>query len=660
MSMITTNRLTRLKRIGISMATATFLFGGLAYADPTWLKALFSGEDEQSAKRENKSSTSSPARRTQGEIEEHEARRDTSWLGEGNPFARLIPGADSDSDAATLPGQPPATATGTTLTGNRYTLLAWNDLGMHCVDGKDYSIMSILPPYNNLHAQLIDRQTGKQVVSGVTLTYESMRDPSGSINTTSSDKSNFWQFAKALYGGAPALDHGLNLNDPNVSNPTPSTRPAPMAFNKTWNWFEAEGLPILPYDDTLASNGTHHKNYYPMVKVVARDASGATLASTQTVLPVSDEMTCVGCHASNSNKDAAKPPRQGWANFSADAEKDWKKNVLRLHDDKHAADPVYQAALLKLQPAAAGGLAQRAEQGTPTLCSSCHGSNALNSPGFSVAVNGQTVKVSAFTSAMHGLHGKVKDPLKQVALDTLGNRDSCYQCHPGSVTKCLRGAMSDTPQLDCQGCHGSMAAVGRPGRVGWLQQPTCQSCHHDGKRETSAVTDVATGALRTVKDSRFATNPDKPGTGYSLFRFSVGHGKNQCETCHGSTHAEYSAKNQNWSSSHDNDMLQSKALQGYAGAIGECAVCHNKTPLTRDGGPHGMHTIGQEWVNAHGDMVEGKGASACTACHGADYRGSFLSKVKVAKTFKHDGKQYTLAAGTQVGCYTCHNGPNGD
>ncbi len=40
------------------------------------------------------------------------------------------------------------TTTSTTSSGNgKYTLVAWNDLGMHCVDGKDYSVFSILPPY---------------------------------------------------------------------------------------------------------------------------------------------------------------------------------------------------------------------------------------------------------------------------------------------------------------------------------------------------------------------------------------------------------------------------------------------------------------------------------------------------------------------------------
>jgi hypothetical protein len=31
---------------------------------------------------------------------------------------------------------------------NGYTLLAWNNLGMHCYAGSDYSIFSILPPLN--------------------------------------------------------------------------------------------------------------------------------------------------------------------------------------------------------------------------------------------------------------------------------------------------------------------------------------------------------------------------------------------------------------------------------------------------------------------------------------------------------------------------------
>ena len=39
-------------------------------------------------------------------------------------------------------------STGGTGNGN-YMLTAWNDLGMHCMDGKDFSVFSILPPYRS-------------------------------------------------------------------------------------------------------------------------------------------------------------------------------------------------------------------------------------------------------------------------------------------------------------------------------------------------------------------------------------------------------------------------------------------------------------------------------------------------------------------------------
>lgn len=37
----------------------------------------------------------------------------------------------------------------------RWTLTGWNNLGMHCMDD-DYSVFSILPPFNTVNAQLID------------------------------------------------------------------------------------------------------------------------------------------------------------------------------------------------------------------------------------------------------------------------------------------------------------------------------------------------------------------------------------------------------------------------------------------------------------------------------------------------------------------------
>lgn len=536
---------------------------------------------------------------------------------------------------------PPANPGGTT---GSYALVAWNDLGMHCTDGKDFSIFSILPPYNNLHAHLIDRSasSSKRVTSGVTLSYEAVLDTTGSINTESASKTNFWSWVGSLFGASPAPDRGLNLADPLVSNPTPSRSPAPMRYNSGTDWWEAEGIPITPYDDA------GRKNFYPMVKVVARDSAGAELASTRVVLPVSDEMSCQSCHASGSADDAR--PSAGWID-DPDPEKDWKKNILRLHDEKFP-DAIATAAMQSSYTG--GGLLATANGGQPVLCAACHQSNALATP----AKPG----IKPLTEALHSQHATVKDPASGLALNDLSNRDSCYMCHPGSQTKCLRGAMGDARNpdgsnaMDCQSCHGNMAMVGAVGRQGWLDQPNCQSCHDKDAVTGSFVRHLsvfdASGAPRPVRDQRFATNANVPVAGVSLYRFSKGHGDLQCEACHGSTHAIYP-------SSHANDNVQSIELQGHTGTIAECTVCHSSVPNTRDGGPHGLHTIGQAWVGRHGDAAESR-VSDCKSCHGSDYRGSALSRTSMARSFKADDKTRSYAAGDKVGCYDCHNGPRGE
>jgi hypothetical protein len=434
----------------------------------------------------------------------------------------------------------------------------------------------------------------------------------------------------------------LNLADPSVSNPTASLTPASMQYNTAHGWWEAEGIPITPYDDK------GNKNYYPMVKVVAKDNSGTVLASTKVVLPVSDEMTCKACHASSSNYLAAKPTA-GWVN-DANLEKDWKKNILRLHDQKYP-NAINDAGMGTKYTG--GSLLATAESGQPVLCAACHKSNALGTP--------QIGSIKPLTQALHTVHAKVNDPVTGVSLDASTNRTSCYLCHPGSETKCLRGVMGNAKKtdgsnaIDCQSCHGTMSNVGKSTREGWLEQPNCQQCH-DRNGSSSAgftrFTSVFAGGntVRNVIDTRFGTNAHTPANGFSLYRFSKGHGNLQCEACHGSTHAEYP-------SSHANDNVQSIALQGHSGTIAECSVCHTSSPSDFKGGPHGMHVIGQDAISLHEHAAENDRAS-CTVCHGADYRGTMLSATSQARTFSIEGKSKSFAAKHKVSCYDCHNGPN--
>jgi hypothetical protein len=73
-----------------------------------------------------------------------------------------------------------------------------------------------------------------------------------------------------------------------------------------------------------------------------------------------------------------------------------------------------------------------------------------------------------------------------------------------------------------------------------------------------------------------------------------------------------------------------------------------------------MHPVGQSWVSQHSNVGEGGGGTAqCQACHGADYRGTFLSRSQADRTISAFGTK-TFWRGFQIGCYTCHNGPGGD
>ncbi|MGY6512284.1 hypothetical protein ACXIUH_25425, partial [Vibrio parahaemolyticus] len=71
-----------------------------------------------------------------------------------------------------------------------FRVLAWNNLGMHCMDD-DFSVFSLLPPYNTLGAQVTRDGVLVTDPGSVAVTYQAVADPSGSINTSSANKTNF-------------------------------------------------------------------------------------------------------------------------------------------------------------------------------------------------------------------------------------------------------------------------------------------------------------------------------------------------------------------------------------------------------------------------------------------------------------------------------------
>ena len=505
--------------------------------------------------------------------------------------------------------------------------------------------------------------------------------------------------------------------------------------------YMAEGVPIFPVDDQGRGNA------YPLMRVQAHDSGGNLLAEVDTVLPVASEADCQGCHLEQEVctslglgipcGDIANYYGRG-AEFITDANIDTsdpsapdhvpgdtpdqialnaaKINILRLHDARH-------------------GTSLDSERFV--VCASCHYSTALDLAQLGPTDdNGkeQTQHVS-MSRAMHGFHGalrddRVNDPdgvfadlfpdmpppserTPQEQADVLAQ--TCYNCHPGKRTKCLRGAM-ETGGMVCQDCHGQSTQVGndftadfpaQPGqtvaglRVPWVNEPKCQSCHvgdamqvqsliRAGELADAAIhaTDKSGNAdglrlemaysldehalnggddqltLFDFSDSRFASN-------LPLYRLSggnegsgKGHGGVSCEGCHGSTHAIWPNANP-WA----NDNTTAMELQGHTGTIVECGTCHDSDLGNTLNGPHGMHPVGgARFANGgHENLAESQ-RNACRACHGRNGEGTVLSRAAADRSFTIEECEHGtlcpsgssrnvtvhLARGEPVTCVMCH------
>ncbi|MEO8083928.1 MAG: Ig-like domain-containing protein [Ardenticatenales bacterium] len=522
-------------------------------------------------------------------------------------------------------------------------LLAWNDSGLHEMEA-GYDIYAVEPPGNNVRAQLVDAN-GRRVrpeAGGVHLTYEAVPDEMGSINATSIGKTDFWASAMALFGHQPAADAGLSGS----AMPGAANAPQPMPADPAHGGWAADGIPITRHDDA------GRVNPYPLLRVKAFEASGTLLASADVVLPVSDETACVRCHASNTV--GAARPEDGWVN-NPDPERDYRLNVLRRHDDRHRGDAIYTAGLAANGYLASGLYDTVLTAGKPVLCTACHAGGSAMAPG--------RADTTTLTRAMHYRHATVIDPATSKSLNASTDRSSCYTCHAGAQTQHLRGAMGHAVATDgslamqCQSCHGNMQALGNRDRKAWQDLPNCQSCHtgtavkNSGDLRFTSAFD-ASGKVRAAADPLFATNPDKPSAGLSLYKESTGHGGLACAACHGSQHAEYPSRG-------GNDNVQAMQVQGHTGSIGDCGSCHAATLTTVTGGPHNMHPITNEWARRHAEPAR-QNLAACQACHGADDRGTVLSRAWGDRRFQAEGMSINAWKGYQIGCYNCHNGPRTD
>jgi|GEM_PF-701226 hypothetical protein len=354
----------------------------------------------------------------------------------------------------------------------QYTVFAWNDLGMHC-DQNDYSYFSVLPPFNTLHVQVLNRPLPQ--TSGLTVSYNFPKKTNSTLHT------NFWQYAPK-YGWNVAPNIGI----------TGTALSGNMQVDSKGLGFIATGIPITPYDD----DGTWDP--YGAANITVKNTSGTVVQTASVVAPVSTEMNCQNCH--------------GTTNPQLD--------ILQKHDSHNGTTLVADHT-----------------NGIVHQCNECHSDNALSAPG--------KTGVESLSLAMHNFH-KDKMTTTTIAANTT---PTCYNCHPGPNTQCLRGIMAKAGKT-CIDCHGDMSKVAssqQTGRQAWLQEPKCADCHDSNHQEN-----VSTLYRNSVMSSSIDSKMD------GLF---------YCEACHNSEHSILVSSN-------SADAAIPQKFQGDNYWIWNCGVCH--------------------------------------------------------------------------------------
>ncbi|XPV76021.1 MAG: cytochrome ubiquinol oxidase subunit I [Desulfovibrio sp.] len=411
---------------------------------------------------------------------------------------------------------------------DEYVLLAWNNLGMHCIsDSSGYWVF--LPPANDLQAQLIKRGDSPEVVTeGVVLSYkveEGFENPASKVE--------FWKNAEAIFGKKLPENVGLSGNG----------MTGELKYHENAGLFEASLIPVVPYPE----GGKYQP--YPRFTIEARDSeSGELLAQTVCVAPTSTEIGCNNCHGGEWKVD-------GMAGISDKTAED----VLVVHDRMNGTN-----------------LKELADAGQPQLCQSCHADPVLGATGKEGILN--------LPAAIHGFHANVlTDRAEEACAACHPNRDE-------GPTNCLRGR-HDMMGITCVDCHGTMEdhalsllkkeeEAGKPSapklmknlkprsvetlaeinpRTPWMQEPDCLNCHTDEF---------------TAPETMSAFN-QWTADGADLYRNRKGEMMAvHCAACHGSPHAIYPADN---IYGENLDNIPPMQYMGEAATIGSdnrCTVCH--------------------------------------------------------------------------------------
>jgi hypothetical protein len=349
---------------------------------------------------------------------------------------------------------------------SNYQVLAANDLGMHCGD-LDQRIASILPPYNVLHAQVVQKGHVPRILdqTQVEVVYSAASSPLDPALAEAVPpviyKTNFWDenprtgnplafdaydayYPPGILKLFPLLpDVGLpapdlqrlyfgdgrlaadqqalpSMSAPLITQPYAANVPQPFAlFYRNFpffvnflfgysisgtNWFSAEGIPLTPFDDLGRSNP------YPLMRVQARAVSGNSLSlKAGTVMSSLDTVTPVSGEVDCRNCHTSAI--DGGSGIATDGE--GFQVATRFDDPQYGQVPeavsieyAYDINILRLHDRKHG---TNLQSSTPVSCQRCHYTPALDLAHLGPQdVNGrEQTSHQSFSRVMHGFHGSL-------------------------------------------------------------------------------------------------------------------------------------------------------------------------------------------------------------------------------------------------------------
>ena len=315
-----------------------------------------------------------------------------------------------------------------------YIVVAWNDLGMHCLNAY-YDSLVVLPPYNNLWAQVVERGDPPVIVtSGVTVEFEIEN------NTSSADKrtyGQFWDNAVELFGGIfgiTELDTDIGLTGTALAG----------EMELSGDHFVAEGIPVVPVDD----DGVWDPYQVAVIRV--RNAQDSLLAETKCTIPASDEMNCAKCHGSSADTDI----------LEEHAEESWP--TIMSHVPVLCAECHGSPAYGQLEEGISGQFLSEAihghHAGTGATCYDCH-PGALTQCARSLE---HTAEDGNCTTC-HGNLSEVAGSIESGRTPWL-EEPACADCHSSSIPQIATGSTlyrnaAGHGGLYCAACHGSPHAM---------------------------------------------------------------------------------------------------------------------------------------------------------------------------------------------------------